>query len=160
MTHFEDLDLRIGKIKSVKNHPNADKLFILAVNLGEVERGLQLVAGLKGHYKENELIGKKVVVFRNLKPAVLRGIESFGMILAAEDKETISLLVAPKSKLNDPVFIEGTESKPIKEVSFEDWQKIKFTIEDNNVIFDGKQLKTSKENIKTDRKVANGSLVR
>jgi len=160
MTHFEDLDLRIGQIKAVKDHPNADKLFILAIDLGKIERDLQLVAGLKGYYKEDELVGKKIVIFRNLKPAVLRGVESLGMLLAAEDKETISLLVAPKSKIGDQVFVEGIESNPVEEVSFEDWQKIKFTIEDNNVIFDGKQLKTSKENIKTDRKVANGSLVR
>ncbi len=160
MVHFEDLDLRIGKIKAVKDHPNADRLYILAVDLGKVERDLQLVAGLKIYYKKEELVGKKAVVFRNLKPAVLRGVESIGMMLAAEDKETASLLVAPKSKIGDSVFVEGIESDPVEEVSFGDWQKIKLTVEDGNIILSGKPLKTSKENIKTDRKVANGSLVR
>ena len=59
---FKKVDLRVGKIKSVKEHPKADKLYILNVDLGEGEHDIQLVAGLKGHYKENELIGKKIVV--------------------------------------------------------------------------------------------------
>ena len=59
---FEDwkkLDLRVGEIKSVKNHPSADKLYILMVRLGKGEHEIQLVAGLKNFYKEDELINNR-----------------------------------------------------------------------------------------------------
>ena len=93
---FKKIDLRVGKIKAVKEHPKADKLLILDINLGEGEHDIQLVAGLKNHYKESELLGKKVVVVRNLEPVVLRGIESQGMLLAAEFQDKISLLTVDK----------------------------------------------------------------
>lgn len=89
---FKKVDLRVGKIKAVKDHPKADKLFIINVDLGKGEHDIQLVAGLKGHYEEDELIGKKIIVVRNLEPAVIRGVESEGMLLAGEFKGKISLL--------------------------------------------------------------------
>ena len=87
---FRKLDLRVGTIKEVAEHPNADKLFVLKVDIGEDVR--QLVAGLKGHYEEDDLIGKKVIVLANLKPAELRGVKSNGMLLAAVEGETVVLL--------------------------------------------------------------------
>jgi len=80
---FKKIDLRVGKIKSIKIHPNADKLYVLVVDLGKGEHDIQLVAGLKDHYKEDELIGKKIIVVRNLEHNVIRGLESQGMLLAA-----------------------------------------------------------------------------
>lgn len=80
---FQKLDLRTAKIISVEDHPNAGKLYILKVDLGNETR--QLVAGVKGHYKREDLINKNVVIIANLKPAILRGIESQGMLLVAED---------------------------------------------------------------------------
>ena len=65
---FEDwkkLDLRIGKIGGVKDHPSADKLYILLVDLGKGEHDVQIVAGLKENYNKDDLIGKKIVVLRN-----------------------------------------------------------------------------------------------
>ena len=61
------------------------------VSLGNEER--QIVSGLQKYYKEDELIGKKVVLVANLKPAKLKGIESNGMILAAGDGDTVKVLV-------------------------------------------------------------------
>jgi len=89
---WKKLDLRIGRIKSVKDHTNADKLFILIVDLGEGEHDLQLVSGLKDHYNKEELIGKDIVVLKNLEPAVFRGVESQGMLLAGVFKDKIVLL--------------------------------------------------------------------
>ena len=94
---FKKADLRVGKIKAVKEHPKADKLLILDISLGKGEHDIQLVAGLKNHYKENELIGKKVIIVKNLEPVVLRGIESQGMLLAAEFQDKISLLTVDKN---------------------------------------------------------------
>ena len=81
---WEKLDLRVGQIKEVKQHPNADKLLLLRVDLGEKE--IQLVAGIKQYYSNEELKDKKIVVITNLEPAMLRGQKSEGMLLAADDK--------------------------------------------------------------------------
>ncbi len=88
------LGLRIGEIVEVQDHPNADRLYVLKVKLGEEERNL--VAGIKQSYTKQELIGKKIVVVTNLKPAVIRGIESQGMLLAADRGEEISLLTVDR----------------------------------------------------------------
>ena len=93
---WKKLDLRIGKVKAVKIHPNADKLYIVLVDLGKGEHDIQLVAGLKQHYKENELINKKIVIIRNLEPSVIRGIESQGMLLAAVFKDKVVLIQPEK----------------------------------------------------------------
>lgn len=94
---FQKLDFKVGKVLKVEDHPNADKLFVLSVDLAE-EEPRTLVAGLKGYYKKEELEGKKAIFAVNLEPAVLRGVESNGMILAAvtEDKESVVILTPEK----------------------------------------------------------------
>ncbi|MBM3200749.1 class I tRNA ligase family protein, partial [Candidatus Woesearchaeota archaeon] len=95
-SEFQKIDLRVGKIIKIEPHPNADKLYVLLVSLGEGEHDIQLVAGLRGHYKEAELMNKQIIVVRNLQPAVLRGVESQGMLLAAEFKGKVVLLEPEK----------------------------------------------------------------
>ncbi|MEE8074470.1 MAG: methionine--tRNA ligase subunit beta [Candidatus Binatia bacterium] len=92
---FKKLDLRIGTVKSAEPHPQADRLLILKIDLGSEER--QLVAGIRGHYTAEELIGKQIVVVANIQPAKLRGVESQGMLLAARDGEGIVILSPEKS---------------------------------------------------------------
>jgi len=87
---FKKLNIRIAKIKDVIDHPNADRLYIVRVAIGEEER--ELVAGIKKGYNKEELIGKLVAVVENLEPAVIRGVESKGMILVAHDGETFAVL--------------------------------------------------------------------
>lgn len=94
---FSKLDLKIGKILSVKDHPEADKLLILEVDFGDNDKRT-IVAGLKQHYKKEYLIEKKAVFVANLKPANLRGIESQGMILAATDKENNKVIFLTTEK--------------------------------------------------------------
>ncbi|MCG4585718.1 methionine--tRNA ligase subunit beta, partial [Anaerosalibacter bizertensis] len=77
-------------ILEVKEHPNADKLLILEVKVGEETR--QVVSGIKKYYTPEDLVGKKVVLVANLKPVKLRGEESHGMILAAEEKGKLTLV--------------------------------------------------------------------
>ncbi|MBU0930093.1 MAG: methionine--tRNA ligase, partial [Nanoarchaeota archaeon] len=89
---FSKVDLRVGEIKGVKPHPKADKLYLLDVSLGKGEHEVQIIAGIKDYYSEEELIGKQIIFVRNLEPAVIRGIESQGMLLAAEFKEKVVLL--------------------------------------------------------------------
>ncbi len=92
---FRKLELRVGAVKSAEAHPKADRLLVLKVDLGTEER--QIVAGIRAHYQPEELVGKLVVVVANLEPAVLRGIESQGMVLAASDGEHIVVLSPEKA---------------------------------------------------------------
>ena len=81
---FAKLDLRVGKIIEIEEHPNADKLYILKVDLGE-EEPRHIVAGLRPYYNPSDLLNKKAIFAANLEPAKIRGIESNGMILAADN---------------------------------------------------------------------------
>lgn len=86
------LALRIGIVVAAETHPNADRLLVLKVDLGDGAPPRQLVAGIKASYQPAELVGKRVVVVVNLKPAMLRGVESQGMVLVASDASGIALL--------------------------------------------------------------------
>ncbi len=96
---FMKLDLRVGKVLSVDPHPKADKLYVLKVDLGNEQR--QIIAGLRPYYEPEEMIGKTITIVANLAPAKLRGVESQGMLLAAEDdKGVVSLLVSDREITN------------------------------------------------------------
>lgn len=98
-SQWEELDLRIGKIIDVEEIDGADKLYKLSVDLGELGNRT-IVAGLKQHYKPEELKGKQCTIFTNLKPRKLKGIESQGMLLAASNKdETKVSLIVPESEI-------------------------------------------------------------
>lgn len=87
---FQKMVLKTGTIVSVEKHPKADKLYVIQVDLGN--KIVQVVSGLVENFTIEELQGRKVVVVENLKPAKLRGIESNGMILAAEDENGLDLV--------------------------------------------------------------------
>tara|TARA_B100000809_G_scaffold260138_1_gene306477 strand:- start:84 stop:2066 length:1983 start_codon:yes stop_codon:yes gene_type:complete len=95
---FKKLDIRIGTVEKVEAHPNADKLWLLDVNLGGPTR--RIVTGLRGIYESDDLLGKKIAVLVNLAPAKFRGEESNGMLLAAEDNDVVSLL-QPDKEIED-----------------------------------------------------------
>ncbi|UCB49126.1 MAG: methionine--tRNA ligase subunit beta, partial [Deltaproteobacteria bacterium] len=87
---FQRLDLRVGTIKRAEAIPDSKKLIKLIVDIGE-ER--TVVAGIVGHYSEKDLLGKQVVLVVNLEPAKLMGVESQGMVLAAEDDSGVHLII-------------------------------------------------------------------
>lgn len=93
---FRKIELKVAEIKEVTEHPNADKLYVVKIDLGGEER--QIVAGIRNFYAKEDLIGKQVVVVANLDPAVLRGVESQGMLLAASDENGI-VIISPEKKL-------------------------------------------------------------
>jgi len=99
---FKKLDLRVGKILKVEEHLSADKLYLVTVDLGQDLEGKAvektLVAGIRAHYSKEELLGKLVIVVNNLEPAVIRGVESCGMILAASDKDKKHVIVLTPDK--------------------------------------------------------------
>jgi methionyl-tRNA synthetase len=138
------LDLKVAEIEKAEQHPDADKLLVLQINLGNEKR--QLVAGIKSSYSTEELIGKHIVVVTNLKPAKLRGVESKGMLLAGEEKGKIVLVNAEKSKPGDQVLIEGYEIGD-KQISIEEFMKIKLESKDKKVLAQGNELKTETESI-------------
>lgn len=92
---FKEIELKVGRVAEAKVHPNADRLLVLVVQIGEIRK--EVVAGIALHYKPEELVGKQVVVVNNLQPATLRGVESHGMILAAQDGERLSLVIPEKA---------------------------------------------------------------
>lgn len=93
---FLKLELRVGTVKSAEAHPAADKLLVLQVDLGAEQR--QLVAGLRGHYEPEALVGKQIIVVANLAPRKMRGLESQGMLLAASlpDESQVILLTTER----------------------------------------------------------------
>lgn len=91
---FGKIDLRVGKILEAEKHPKADKLLVFQVKIGSEKR--QIISGVAHLYKPEDLIGKKVIVVANLAPRKLRGLESKGMILFADNvvdgKELLELV--------------------------------------------------------------------
>ena len=93
---FRELELKVATVTAAEPHPNADRLLVLRVDLGGEQR--QIVAGIRAHYAPEALVGRQVVVVANLEPAMLRGVESQGMLLAASSGDRV-VLVRP----DDPV---------------------------------------------------------
>ena len=93
---FLKLDLRTATITKAEAHPRADKLIVLQVDLGTEQR--QIIAGLRGFYEPEALVGKQIVVLANLPPRNMRGLESNGMLLAAvnADQSSVVLLTVDK----------------------------------------------------------------
>ena len=95
---FEKIELVVGKILEARKHPKADKLLVFKVDIGSEVR--QIVSGISKWYNPDDLVGKKVVVVKNLKPIKLRGEESCGMLLCAADKEDKTLELLNVNALN------------------------------------------------------------
>lgn len=101
---FAKLELRVAKVLEARPHPNADKLLLLQVDVGDEQK--QIVAGIKAHYPPESLVGKSIVIVNNLAPAMLRGETSNGMLLAATSGEKVILLTP-----DDPDCIPGAKIK-------------------------------------------------
>jgi methionyl-tRNA synthetase len=113
----EQVDLRVAVITDIQQHPEADKLYIETIDVGD-EEPRQIVSGLVPHYTEEQLLGKHIIVVYNLKPAKLRGAKSQGMLLAASSQqsdgsETVEVLFAPWAQPGDRVAISGLQ--PVEE---------------------------------------------
>ncbi|MGN0711525.1 MAG: methionine--tRNA ligase [Anaerovoracaceae bacterium] len=87
---FDKIDLRVGTILEAEKHPKADKLLVFKVKMGTEIR--QVISGVAAHFKPEECVGKKVIVVANLKPRALRGMESKGMLLFADNGERLEFV--------------------------------------------------------------------
>ena len=95
---FRQVDLRVAEVLSCERIPGADKLLKLQVSFGEETR--QILAGVAMYYTPEEMVGKKIIVVHNLKPAVIRGLESNGMLLAAKDGANLAVLTVDRAVVN------------------------------------------------------------
>ncbi|WP_027400190.1 methionine--tRNA ligase [Anaerovorax odorimutans] len=96
---FDKIDLKVGEILECKKHPKADKLLVSKVKIGTDTR--QIVSGVAKHYTPEQMVGKKVIVVANLKPIKLRGEESKGMILFADNKDKLEFVTTEAQNGNN-----------------------------------------------------------
>ncbi|HNQ24110.1 MAG TPA: methionine--tRNA ligase subunit beta [Phycisphaerae bacterium] len=97
---FQKVAIKVGRVVSATDHPNADKLLVLQVDLGNEKR--QIVAGLRGHYTAAEMVGKNIVVVTNLAPRMMRGQQSNGMLLAAVSADQTKVIVLTTDREVEP----------------------------------------------------------
>lgn len=88
---FAKVQLRTGRVIEASEHPNADKLLVLKVDLGNEQR--QICAGIKAYYSPEQLVGRDIVIVANLAPRIMRGLESQGMLLAASSPDRSRVIV-------------------------------------------------------------------
>lgn len=103
---WQKIDLRVAQIKKVEDIPGADKLYKITADVGKEIGKRVICAGIKEYYSKEELKDKKIVVFVNLKPRLMKGIESQGMLLAAvsEDHSKV-VLICPEKNIENGVKI-------------------------------------------------------
>jgi methionyl-tRNA synthetase len=157
---FSKLDLRVAKIIGVKDHPDADTLYMLHLDLGKLGKRV-IVAGMKPYYSKEEINGKNIVIVTNLKPATIRGIKSNGMLLAADDgKGTCSLLNPGESSPGSEIIIEGIQKQPANILEFEDFKKVNMSIGDKQqAIYNGKVLQAERGEVKSDKTIEKGAKI-
>jgi len=131
-------DLRVARVLEAQDHPNADRLLLMRIDLGTEER--QIVAGIVGHYEPGDLDGLPIVVVANLQPAKLRGEESQAMLLAAENEEgRLGVLLAPDAEPGTPVR-PATGPSPDAEISFQGFHENTLLASPDGVTLNGTPL--------------------
>ena len=149
------LNLKVAKIIEIKEHPDAEKLYVLQIDLGKEKR--QLVAGLRQHYSIDELKNKKIIVITNLKFAKLRGIESQGMLLAGDDGNEVGVLTT-KAEPGTQAGIEDFDNSN-EQLSFEQFQKLSLVVKNGHPTFENREIKAGSETIKVE-KVKDGARIK
>ncbi len=148
---FSSLCLKVGEIKSVRQHPEAEKLYIEEIDLGNGDMR-QIVSGLKDYYELTDMECKKVVVVANLKPAKLRGERSEGMVLVSEDEKNNKVgLLLPDCKIGECLEVNGEVADNDKRISIDDFFKVKLTSDGKKVYFDKKEVTAKGKSIVSDR---------
>ncbi|MBI3037089.1 methionine--tRNA ligase [Candidatus Woesearchaeota archaeon] len=155
IAHVFPAVLKVGRIEEISEHPDADKLYVLKVDIGSgKQKIIQLVAGLRPHYKKAELLGRNIVVVSNLKHAKLRGFESQGMLLAADDGGRVVVVSPERSQPGDLVYPEGSDQEKIassrKQLAIEEFYRLNLSVKDEKIVYGTKPLRTAKEIISVD----------
>ena len=142
---FDDVQFRIAKIVDVKRHPNAEKLYVEKLDLGDEYR--TIVSGLVPYYTAEELLNRKIIVVTNLEPANLRGVESNGMLLAAEENGVVGLITTSGNP-GDYVYIDNLGEaklehiKNLKRINIKEFSTVKIVVKDSKVLCEEQELRT------------------
>jgi len=156
------IDLRVAEIVKIERHPKAEKLYIETLKTtsdGQQEERI-IVSGLVPYYKEEELLNKKIILVNNLKPAKLRGVESKGMLLAAEDHDgppdtegkgsmRVEVLDGGDAPVGTRVKIEGIDPTASAEIEIDTFFSIPMEVRDNIVTVGGKALTLEGKPVRT-----------
>ncbi|WP_038452341.1 methionine--tRNA ligase [Borrelia nietonii] len=152
----EQVCLKVVQVKTIERNPDAEKLFILKLNDGTPD-GKQIVSSLADYYKEEELIGKHIIIVDNLKPAKFRGIKSEGMLIATEDKDKNFKVIIVEDFKDNPIpgeriILEGDSYKELKspaKISIDKFFKTQIVAENGELKINGINLilEHSKEKI-------------
>jgi len=157
---FSKLDLRVAKVLDVKDHPQADKLYLIHVDLGPLGKRV-IVAGMKPYYSKDEMKGKNIVIVSNLKPANIRGVKSNGMLLAATDKKGVCSLLNPGDA--DPgseILVKDIKKEAVKLLEFDDFKKVNMIInEEQKAIYNNKTLQGQRGDVTSDKDVDKGAKI-
>lgn len=149
------IELLVAKIEKVETNPKGDKLYIETLDDGSgTPRIIQ--SGLRPYLTEEELLGKHVIIAANLAPRKMKGVESRGMLLAADytedGKEKVELLTAPWAEPGTVIKLEGSESgeKPAK-IDIDKFAKIKYEVKDHEFLIAGKKAQADGKTVKTEK---------
>ena len=155
-TDLGALNMRVAKVTEVLDHPSANKLYILKIDLGSEER--RLVAGLKPYYPDrNDLLGKHLVVLTNLQPARLRGELSEGMLLAGDDGKDVGILNPQASEPGDQVYVGDVKEYSSDTITFDQFMKYRLEAVDGKAYMEELPLHTDAEEIGLE-KIVNGRI--
>ncbi|HBB42366.1 MAG TPA: methionine--tRNA ligase [Treponema sp.] len=151
----EKIDLRVAVITKVENNPEGEKLYIETLDDGSgTPRIIQ--SGLRDYLKPEDLLGKHIILAANLAPRKMRGIESHGMLLAAdyknaEGRDCVEVLEAPWAKAGTPVILEGADPavKKPEEISADEFFKVQVNVVSKSVQISGKKLLVDSKEINT-----------
>ena len=144
------LDLEVGKIISIERHPNAEKLYVEQIRMGDGVR--QVISGLVPYCTEEELLDKLVIIVKNLKPAAIRNKTSNGMLLACEHEGKLEVLSpAEGAKIGDKVEISGVKMQAGHEITIEHFLTVKMEVKGGVAYADGKELLVNGKAVKTEK---------
>jgi len=146
---FSKLDVRVGKVVDAWFHPEADRLFVEMIDVGDPEGPRQIVSGLREHYKLEEFKGRKLLAVCNMKPSKLVKVDSYGMVLCTKEGDKVELLSVPDNlEVGTRVLPEGVPAtfapiEPSQVKKKKVWEGVaeKLQTDKNKVAtFDGKAL--------------------
>ncbi len=152
---FFDLDIEVGEILSAEQHPNAEKLLVEKVKVKDGE--INLVSGIAKYYLPEEIVGKKIMVLRNIPSAKLRGVESQGMLLVCESKEGDVEIIHPDADVGTKITIGKETQTPKKQLTIDDFFKVKMEIKAYIGYAEGKKLLVAAKELRT-KKLKEGKI--
>ncbi|MGK0289722.1 MAG: methionyl-tRNA synthetase [bacterium] len=154
---FQKLEIKVGEVKKVERHPDAERLYVEEVDCGE-GRNRTIVSGLVKYISPEEFLGKKVLVATNLEPAKIRGIDSEGMVLAAEKRKKLEVVSAGDHPVGSIIQLDGVSDLNRKStVNIDEFFAAPITVEDGFLWFQEKKLMIEDTPIQTE-KVLKGNI--